>query len=77
MLPLSRSKFNRPQTPLTSRNQLQLALNAHLQALAFLKKNGQALGDAMILYGLNSLVQHLQMANEIEAAINIHERTGK
>ena len=36
----------------THRNQLQLALNAHLQGLAFLTTQGQGLGESMAMRGL-------------------------
>ena len=61
----------------TNRNQLQLALNAHLQSLEYLKKHGQAFGEDMAIRGLMILVQHLPLAAEIEAAKNIHENADK
>jgi hypothetical protein len=61
----------------THRNQLQLALNAHLQSLEFLKKHGQAFGEDMAIRGLMILVQHLPLATEIEAARNILENADK
>ena len=36
----------------TNRNQLQLALNAHLQGLEYLSKHGQAFGEDMAIRGL-------------------------
>ena len=57
----------------THRNQLQLALNAHLQGLEFLTTQGQGLGESMAMRGLMILVQHLQLATEIEATKNIVE----
>ena len=46
----------------THRNQLQLALNAHLQSLEFLTTQGQGLGPDMAIRGLMLLVQHLLFA---------------
>ena len=57
----------------THRNQLQLALNAHLQSLEFLTTQGQGLGQDMAMRGLMLLVQHLPLATEIEATKNIVE----
>ena len=42
----------------THRNQLQLALNAHLQGLEFLTTQGQGLGESMAMRGLMILVQY-------------------
>lgn len=61
----------------TNRNQLQLALNAHLQGLEYLSKHGQAFGEDMAIRGLMILVQHLPLATEIEAAKNILENADK
>jgi len=63
-------------TPVTSRSDLQGALDKHLQAFDTLEANGQPLGDAMNRAGLNDLVSKLQMADEITAATNIIESTG-
>ncbi len=49
----------------TNRNQLQLALNAHLQSLEFLTTEGQGLGQDMAIRGLMILVKHLPLATEI------------
>ena len=62
---------------MTHRNQLQLALNAHLQSLEYLQKHGQAFGEDMAIRGLMILVQHLPLATEIEAAKNIFENADK
>ena len=61
----------------THRNQLQLALNAHLQSLEYLQKHGQAFGEDMAIRGLMILVQHLPLATEIEAAKSIFENADK
>jgi hypothetical protein len=61
----------------TNRNQLALALNSHLQSLEFLRKHGQGFGEDMAMRGLEILVKHLPLANEIEAARNIHENADK
>ena len=61
----------------TNRNQLALALNSHLQSLEFLRKQGHGFGENMAMRGLEILVRHLPLANEIEAARNIHENADK
>ena len=62
--------------PVTSRCDLQVALEKHLKAINILKDNGQTLGEDMQKIGLNALVSKLQMADEITAATNIIESTG-
>ena len=66
----------------THRNQLQLALNAHLQnahlqSLEFLTAQGQGLGPDRAIRGLMLLVQHLPLATEIDATKNIVENADK
>ena len=62
--------------PVTSRSDLQGALDNHLKAIQILEDAGEPLGDAMKKTGLNALVSKLQMADEITAATNIIEVTG-
>ena len=54
-------------TPVTSRSDLQVALDKHLKALQTLKEVGQTLGDEMIKTGFMTLVSKLQMDDEITA----------
>ena len=62
--------------PVQDRCDLRFRLTEHLRYVKYLADNDQSLGDAMIVVGLHTLVEKLQMTNEIETATNILEACG-
>jgi hypothetical protein len=67
--------YNKVQ-PVHDRCDLRVRLTEHLRYVKYLADADQPLGDAMLVESLRTLVEELQLTNEIETATNILEACG-